>query len=83
MGEESVIDYAAYAQPYSSRAAYCGASPGNMQRTRNACLWHFDNARLQDGCYLCEDNPQSARYKLVQAVLNRIKGARQRVSFAS
>ena len=54
-----------------------------MQRTRNACLWHFDNARLQDGCYLCEDNPQSARYKLVQAVLNRIKGARQRVSFAS
>ena len=39
--------------------------------------------RWRDGCYLCENKRQSARYKLAQLVLNRIKGAPQRVSFAA
>ena len=54
MGEESVIGHAAYAQPYSSRSAYCGASPGNMQRTRTSALSHFDNAVVEMGVISAE-----------------------------
>jgi hypothetical protein len=78
IGEESVINHATYAQPYFSLAAYCGASPENMQRTRVAAL-----AGCRKGCYHCENKGESARYKALELVLNQIKGAPQRVSFAA
>jgi hypothetical protein len=48
-----------------------------MQRTRVAGI-----AGCRNGCYLWENKRESARYKALELVLNRIRGARQRVSFA-